>query len=126
MKNPIGKLDWAFAAGKIPSDSTGPEPEFISHDKIAVLNTSTQVAKVEMVIFFEDQPPIGTFKVKIKPQRLKKIKFNDLVDPSIIQLDRNYSCYLKTNVRVVVQFSRMNTGATSNAEMSFMAFPVDT
>lgn len=123
---PIGKIDWAFSAGRIPLNSTGIEPEFISHDKIAVLNTSAEEAKIEMVIFYEDQTPAGTYKVKIKPQRLKKIKFNDLIDPVAMQLERNYSCYIKTNVKVVIQFSRMNTGATSNTEMSTMAFPVDT
>lgn len=115
-----------FSAGRIPLHSTGEEPQFISNDKIAVLNTSAEEAKIELVIFYEDEVPAGTYKIKIMPQRLKKIKFNDLIDPTAMQLERNYSCYIKSNVRVVIQFSRMNTGSGTIAQMSTMAFPEDT
>lgn len=122
----IGKIDWAFSAGRIPFGSNGKEPDFISHDKIAVLNTSNGEATVEMFIFYEDETPVGPYEVKIKPQRLKKIRFNDLIDPTAMRLERNFSCYIRTDVKVVVQFSRMNTGTGTVAEMGSMAFPIDT
>lgn len=122
----IGKIDWAFSAGWIPFQSTGEEPEFISHDKIAVLNTSEEEALIEFFIFYENVKPVGPYSVKIKPLRLKKIRFNDLIDPEAMHLERNYSCYIRTNVKVIVQFSRMNTGSKSGAEMGSMAFPTDT
>lgn len=122
----IGKLDWAFSAGRIPFRSTGEEPEFISHDKISVLNTSEEEAIIEFFIFYENVKPVGPYSVKIKPLRLKKIRFNDLIDPEAMHLERNYSCYIRTNVKVVIQFSRMNTGTNTCAEMSSMAFPIDT
>lgn len=118
-----GKKDWAFSAGRIPLASNGEEPEFISHDKISVLNTSGEEALVEMTIFFEDEQPLGTYQVKIAPQRLRKIRFNDLIDPLPIQLEKNYSCLVQSNVPVVVQFSRLNSGERRSAEMSSMAFP---
>lgn len=120
----IGKTDWAFSAGRIPLDSKGKEPEFISHDKIAVLNTSEEEALLELFVFYEDEQPAGVFEVKIKPRRLRKIRFNDLIDPTIIKLDRNFSCFIKTSIPVVVQFSRMNTATKEKAEMGTMAFPV--
>lgn len=122
----IGKIDWAFAAGRIPFLSTGKEPEFISHDKIAVLNTSQEEAEIEIFIIYEDVKPVGSYTIKVKPQRLRKIRFNDLIDPEAMQLERNYSCYIRTNVKVVIQYCRMNTGTNSNAEMSTMAYPADT
>lgn len=96
-----------------------------SHDKIAVLNTSNEEAVVEMVIFYEDEPPVGIYEVRVQAKRLRKIRFNDLIDPEAIRLERNYSCFIKTNVPVVIQFSRMNTGQDANAEMGGMAFPAD-
>jgi hypothetical protein len=54
-----GKLDWAFSAGRIPFQSTGKEPEFISHDKIAVLNTSEEEALIELFILYENVKPVG-------------------------------------------------------------------
>lgn len=122
----IGKIDWAFSAGRVPFRTTGKEPQFTSHDQIAVLNTTREIAEIELFIFYEDVTPVGSYKIAVQPQRLRKIRFNDLIDPEAIQLERNYSCYIRTNVKVVVQFSRMNTGINSNAEMGTMAFPVDT
>lgn len=121
----IGKLDWAFAGGRIPFDSTGEEPVFNSHDKISVLNTSEEEAEIEIFIFYEDQIPVGTYEVKIKPERLRKIRINDLIDPEAVKLERNYGCYIRSNVPVVIQFSRMHTGQAANAIMGTMAFPAE-
>lgn len=120
-----GKIDWAFSGGRVPLRSNGKEPDFISHDKIAVLNTSEEDAMVELTIFSEDAPPVGTYQVKVCARRLRKIRFNDLIDPRPLSLEKNYSCLVQADVPVVVQFSRMNTGQGANAEMSAMAFPVD-
>ena len=121
----IGKLDWAFSAGRIPFESTGEEPMFNSHDKISILNTSEEEAEIEIFIFYENQPPVGTYEVRVKPRRLRKIRFNDLIAPEAIQLERNYGCYIRSNVPVVVQFSRMSTGQAANAIMGTLAFPTD-
>ncbi|MDT0685677.1 sensory rhodopsin transducer [Autumnicola psychrophila] len=121
----IGKIDWAFSAGRIPFKNNGEEPEFISHDKIAVLNISEENAIVELLLFYEDQKPVGTYEIIVEAKRLRKIRFNDIIDPEAMQLERNYSCFIKTSTPVVIQFSRMNTGAKANAEMSTIAFPVE-
>lgn len=121
----LGKLDWAFSGGRSPFLSQGKEPEFISHDKIAILNTSQEEVLVEFFIFYENEQPFGTYEVKVGPERLRKVRFNELIDPAAIQLDRNYGCLIKANHPIVVQFSRMDTGTRSNAGMSTMAFSAD-
>lgn len=121
----VGKIDWAFSLGRIPLLSTGKEPDMLSNDMVSILNTTQEDAIVEMVIYYENTTPVGPYQIKIKPQRLRKIRINDLIDPEALQLEKNYSCYIKTNVKVVIQMSRMNTGKNTNAEMSTMAFPAD-
>ena len=119
-----GKLNWAFSAGRIPFATNGEEPAMTSHDKISVLNLSEEEAVLKIAIFYEDEPP-KFYEVKLRPSRLKKIRFNDLIDPEAIRMERNFSCYVESNVPVVIQHSRMNTGSADLAEMSTMAFPVD-
>lgn len=121
----IGKKDWAFSAGNIPMPTTGKEPEMTSHDKIAILNTSKKQAHLELLIFYEDHPPVTGYSLKVESGRLRKIRFNDLIDPFPVPLEKNYSCLIQSNIAVVVQFSRMNTGDRTIAEMGTMAFPVD-
>ena len=120
-----GKIDWAFSAGRIPFHTNGEEPEFNSHDKIAILNTSDEDVMVEILLFYEDEPPVETYEIKVESKRLRKVRFNDLIDPVAIKLEKNYSCLIKTSSPVIIQFSRMNTGQNENTEMGGMAFPVD-
>jgi hypothetical protein len=111
----IGKKKWVFAAGRIPLHSTGREPEFTSHDKIAVLNTSSQDAEIKLTIYYEDQQPVTDHAIKIPARRVRKIKFNDLIDPLPIPLDKAFGFTLTCNVEVVIQFSRMDTSKKHKA-----------
>jgi hypothetical protein len=120
-----GKTDWAIAGGRIPSQTTGQGPALISHEKIAVLNTTDEEAVIEIDIFYEDEKPAGSWEIKVGARRVRKIRFNDLIDPATIRLDRNYGCSIRSSVPVVIQFSKMNTGQSANAEMSSLAFPAE-
>jgi hypothetical protein len=105
----LGKKEWLLPGGYIPLQSTGREPDFTSHDKISILNTSDSEALVEIEIFYEDKAPVGIYKLKVKPRRLRKIRFNDLIDPLPVPLETAYGAYIRSTVRVVVQFSKMIT-----------------
>jgi hypothetical protein len=112
MNTPItgyGKKIWAFAAGHIPLETTGVEPEFTSHDKIAVLNTSAWDAEIQLQIFYDDSDPVKDHSISVKANRIRKIRINDLIDPLPVPLDKPYAFVLRSNVPVIVQFSRMNT-----------------
>ena len=104
-----GKKIWAFAAGHIPQHSRGKEPMFTSHDKIAVLNTSDMDADIELQIFYTGKGPVGKYHIRVKARRLRKIRFNDLIDPFPLPLDTPYGFIVTSNEKVIVQFSRMNT-----------------
>lgn len=111
----IGKKVWSFAAGNIPMLSWGAEPRFTSHDKIALLNTSTKDANVKIVIFYENAEPITDYEVVVKSKRVRKIRFNDLIDPLPIPLEVPYAFVLESTVPIVVQFSR---SITAQAKLS--------
>ena len=49
----VGKKIWAIAERYIPTESRGPAPEMTSHEACCILNASDQVARVEIMIFFE-------------------------------------------------------------------------
>jgi hypothetical protein len=119
-----GKKQWAFAAGNIPLQSSGIEPEFTSHDKIAILNTTRNDATIKLLIYYENDSPVGEHEITVKARRVRKIRFNDLINPLPIPLATPFGFVLESDEPVVVQFSRMNTSAASLAEVNATAFPI--
>jgi hypothetical protein len=108
-KQAFGKKIWAFAAGHIPLSSTGKEPEFTSHDKIAVLNCSDEEAEIRITVYYEDRDPVIDHSIKVRAKRLRKIRFNDLIDPLPVPLKTPFGFVVRSTIEVIVQFSRMNT-----------------
>ncbi len=106
----LGKKVWAFAAGHIPLLSTGKEPAFTSHDKVAVLNTATIDAEIRISIYYEQEGSVDDHEICVPARRLRKIRFNDLINPLPVPLDKPFAFVLRSNVAVIVQFSRVNTG----------------
>lgn len=124
MKNRIyGKKNWAFAGGFIPVESTGKEPEFVSKDVVAILNTTDQDATVKMTFYFADAAPAGEYVVKVKAERIRQFHVNDLIDPHAIPLGVVYGGVLESDVPVVVQLTKQNTGQPALALMGLSAFP---
>lgn len=122
-KNNASKV-WAFAAGDIPLRSTGREPMFTSHDKIAILNFSDEDAKVSLTVFYSDAPPVEGYMLEVKARRVRKIRFNDLVDPLPVPLATPYGFELRSTVGVVVQFSRVNTSAANVTGFCATPYPL--
>jgi hypothetical protein len=122
LKKAIGKKQWAISGGNIPFKTTGVEPEFTSRDWIAVLNTSGKEAKLAITIFYDDCDPVHGFEYIVKPHRVKKIRFNDFIDPFPIQLDKPFGCIINSSGKVVIQFNRMNTEDSNIATTGTMAY----
>ena len=114
-KNDYGKKIWSGSAGYIPLRSTGPEPRFTSNDRIGVLNTGASKATIQLTIFYEDQEPVEDYRFEVQPGRLRKIKFNDLIDPLPISLQRPYSFMIVSDRNVIVQFSKTITAGKNIA-----------
>jgi hypothetical protein len=111
----LGKKLWAFSAGHMPLHSTGKEPEFTSHDKISVLNTSHKTAEVKITIFYEDSAAVKDHTIAIRGRRVRKIRFNDLINPLPIPLDKPFAFVVTSDVEIIVQFSRMDTSSARHA-----------
>ena len=119
----IGKKIWAIAEGYIPSKSTGPGPEFTSHETACILNTSNQQAQVELMIYFTNRDPVGPFRITVDAKRTKHVRFNDLKDPEVIPRDTEYASVISSNIPIVVQHTRLDTRQAENALLSTIAYP---
>ena len=118
----FGKKTWVIAEGYIPSYGNGKEPEFTSHETACILNTSNQVAEVEITIFYSDRDPVGPYKVKVEAQRTKHLRFNDLNDPQPIPRDTDYASVIVSDVPIVVQHTRLDSRQAENALLTTIAY----
>jgi hypothetical protein len=121
----LGKKKWIIPGGHIPLKSTGREPDMVSQDKIAILNTGLNAVKVRLTVFYSDDDPVNNYILEVKGQRLKKIRINDLIDPFPVTLETDYSLVIEAGEPVVVQFLRMDTGYRNIAIMGTIGFGTD-
>jgi hypothetical protein len=121
----IGKKVWVIPGGHIPLQSTGQEPEFTSHDKISLLNTNAGQAQVQLTVYYPDEEPQQGYRCQVPGKRVRKIRINELIDPLPVFLDRPYALVIRSDVPLVVQFSRQSTAHANHALAGTMAYPVE-
>lgn len=124
MKHGIGRHIWAIPEGYIPSKSTGPE-DMVSHETICILNTNTEPAKIEMMLYFNDRPPVGPYQIYVPAARTLHLRFNDLKDPAPVPKDTDYACALVSSLPVIVQHTRLDSRQAANALLSTIAYAQD-
>ena len=122
MAAPIGHRRWAIAEGYIPGWSTGPEPQFTSHESACLLNASDEEAHVEITIFFSDRKPAGPYRMTVAPRRTKHVRFNELEDQEPTPKDTDYASVIESDVPIVVQHSRLDSRQAELALMTTIAF----
>ena len=121
----IGRRVWAIAEGYIPSWSTGPEPEFTSHETACILNTTEREAAVEIWLYFSDREPVGPYRVQVPARRTRHVRFNGLDDPQPVPVGTDYAAVLVSDVPVVVQHTRLDSRQAELALLSTIAFGAD-
>ncbi|NRQ33130.1 sensory rhodopsin transducer [Nonomuraea sp. NN258] len=120
----VGALTWAIADGYIPSGSTGPGPEMLSHESACVLNAGDADARIEITVYFADRDPAGPYRLVVPARRTVHQRFNDLTDPEPIPRDTPYASVIRSDVPVVVQHSRLDSRQAENALLSTIAYPI--
>lgn len=119
---PMGRIRWAIAEGYIPEQSTGPEPEMLSHETVCILNTADREAKVRITVYFSDRDPAGPYLVTVPARRTSHVRFNDLHDPEPVPLGTDFASMIESDVPIVVQHTRLDSRQAENALMTTIAY----
>ena len=125
MSEPIGRKRWAIAEGYIPSWSNGPEPKFLSHETVSILNVSDEDARVTITVYFSNREPAGPYRLTVPARRTVHQRFNELADPEPVPLGTEYASLIESDVPVVVQHTRLDSRQAENALLSTTAFAGD-
>ncbi len=117
----IGKKYWVIADGFISDTESG---EYVSHEAICVLNLSPKTANIEIVICFENCEPMTGISATCESMRTNNIRLDKIENVHGEKIPRNtpYAIYLKSNVPVVVQHSRMDVSDPNMTLMTTIAY----
>ena len=118
----IGAKVWAIPGGHIPLRSSGEEPRDTSCDELCVLNAGPADVKLEQTIYYSDHDPVGPYPLAVPAQRVRHVRFNDLIDPQALPLGTAYAALVVADHPVVVQFTRRDTSQAANAVATTLAF----
>ncbi|XVH30499.1 sensory rhodopsin transducer [Haloferacaceae archaeon DSL9] len=119
---PLGETRWAIPGGYVPAESTGPEPEMVSHDKVCLLNATEELASAELTLQYADGRNAGPYSLSVAARRVRHVRINDLIDPYAPPLGEAYGIVVESDVPIVVQFSRQDTRRAETASLSTMAY----
>jgi hypothetical protein len=120
----IGHSIWLIPGGNIPVQSNGQEPAFTSRDELFVVNTGDTEARISLTIFYTDQDPVAGYEFDVGARRVRRVRFNDLINPEALRLGVDYGVMVEASVPVVIQFERMDTRQAALARYGGLAFPV--
>ncbi|WP_019004097.1 sensory rhodopsin transducer [Cohnella laeviribosi] len=122
MPQAKGEKHWIIPDGYIPPASSG---SLESHESVCVLNVSSEEALLLFTIYFEDRDPIEDIPVVVPPRRTKHIRTSSLAkNGASIPVGVPYAIEVRSDIPVIVQYSRLDATQAENALMSVVAYPV--
>jgi len=117
-----GTKTWFIPDGYLPAQ--GPPGAYAGHDCVCLLNTMTQEATVWLDIFFEDRDPVEGLEVRLPARRCLHLRM-DRLEGFEMPREVPYALRVRSNLPIVVQYSRLDVSQANMAFLSVMGFPQD-
>jgi len=102
------------------------EGAYSSHEAICVLNTNPERnAQVSIELYFEDREPLAGFTACCKASRTNHIRMDKQTNPDGIAVPRGiaYAALVRSDIPIVVQYTRVDTTPMPFSLMTTMAYP---
>ena len=95
---------------------------FPSHESVCVLNAAKEAAHIAITLYFEDRPKIEGFSVVVEGERCAHIRMDKQVNADGQTVPQNvpYAIVLVSDVKLDVQYTRMDTSQPEMAIMTTM------
>lgn len=124
--NPDGAKLWFIPDGYLAAP-IDPEPGYVNHEAFCVLNVTPDDAHLLVDFYFPDREPILDVAVTVPAERSFHIRLDDPAQIGGYQLpyDVPYGARIRSDVPVVVQYSRMYSTTRNISLMTTMAHPVN-
>ncbi|NWG17641.1 MAG: hypothetical protein HXY41_13525 [Chloroflexi bacterium] len=106
----------------------GTDRTYKNHEAICIINTATQDAHLLLDLYFADRPPQKDIAITIPAERCYHVRLDnpDELGGFVIPFDTPYGVRIRSDVPIIVQYSRMYHTTHNISLMTTMAHPVDT
>jgi len=120
-KRSVGAKLWLIPDCYLPAESTG---GMESHESTCVLNLGSKPATISLTAYFEDREPIMGLRATCPPRRTVHIRINSLKNKKgeTIPTGKPFALKVRSNVKLVVQHTRLDTTQAALSLMTTMAF----
>jgi len=122
--NEMGAYTWIIPDAYLPPIGDKNLP---GHEATCLINVNHRPAKVKFRFYFEDKEPIDSKEIVVPPERTLHLRLDCSEKLLGVKLERSvpFAIKVKSDVKIVVQHSRMDTRQPNLAYMSTMAYPVE-
>ena len=123
MNNQEGHKTWVVPDGWLPP--AGGDGDLINHESLMIMNTGKKKAQIKVDIYFDDRDPVRDLPLTVEAERIRAIRL-DSPDELGFKLPRatQYALRIKSDVKVIVQYGRMDVRQANLAYYGTMAYPV--
>lgn len=117
----LGKKEWYIPDGFMNPTACG---DFESHEAICVLNMGAEDAHLDIAIYFEDRGPMEGFTAVCPAKRTNHVRLDKITSVSGEKVPHGvpYAIYVKSDLPVVVQHSRMDVSQPAMTLMTTIAY----
>lgn len=124
--SPDGAKVWFIPDGYLatPVDN---DPGYKNHEAFCVINATAEDAHILIDFYFADRDPVENVAVTVPAKRCLHLRTDDpaQIGGYNIPFDTPYGARLRSDVPVIVQYSRMYSTTRNISLMTTMAQPVE-
>ena len=107
-----GALTWLIPDAYLPAPADD-DPIMKNHEAICILNTTVDDANVKLDFYFEDRPAVEGIAITVPAKRCPHLRLDkaEQIGGYEIPFDVPYGVRVRSDVPIVVQYSRMYASA---------------
>ncbi|MDX1995914.1 MAG: sensory rhodopsin transducer [bacterium] len=123
--NPDGAKVWFIPDGYLATPLEN-DPGYKNHEAFCVLNATAEDAHLLIDFYFADRDPIENVAVTVPAKRCLHLRTDDpaQIGGCALPLDTPYGARVRSDVAVIVQYSRMYSTTRNISLMTTIAHPV--
>ena len=117
----VGKKNWVVPDCELPPEGEG---VLKGHESVIVVNDTNKPAVIKVKIYFADKEMYEGIEWVVEPKKVRCFRMNNVNDMCgfVVPLETQYAMKLESNVKIVVQYGRLDNRQTNLAYYTTMAY----